>query len=92
MSACAQQGAPLAPLVLLGDRDLRPYEFLDNGQPRGVNVELVQAVARVLGRPLELRLAGWEEAQARMLSGEGQGLTFLGRTPPRHATMKTWTG
>lgn len=82
VTACAQ---PAQPLVFLGDRDLRPYEFLDSGQPRGANVELIQAVARVMGRPVEVRLAGWNEAQARVMAGEGHGLTFLGRTPEREA-------
>lgn len=71
------------PLVFLGDRDLRPYEFLENGQPRGASVDLAMAVGRELGRPVEVRLLDWDEAQERLLAGEGHALTFMARTPQR---------
>jgi signal transduction histidine kinase/CheY-like chemotaxis protein len=71
------------PLVFLGDHNLAPYEFLEQGKPRGANVELAQAIGRVLGRPVEVRLQDWTQAQAALLSGEGDALTMLGRTPER---------
>jgi ABC-type amino acid transport substrate-binding protein len=80
--AARAQGAPL---VFLGDRDLPPYEFLDGEVPRGANVELAQAIGRVLGRRVEVRLMGWAEAQRRLLAGEGDALTMLGRSEQREA-------
>jgi signal transduction histidine kinase/ActR/RegA family two-component response regulator len=71
------------PLVFLGDRDLAPYEFLADGQPRGANVDLALAIGRVLGRPVEVRLQEWGTAQAAFLEGQGHALTMLGRTPER---------
>ena len=71
------------PLVFLGDRDLAPYEFMENGRPRGANVDLALAIGRVLGRPVEVRLHDWTEAQSLFLAGQGNALTMLGRTPDR---------
>lgn len=72
-----------APLVFLGDRALPPYEFVEGGMARGANVELAQAIGHVLGRPVEVRLLDWDEAQRRLLGGEGHALTMLGRSTQR---------
>lgn len=72
-----------APLVFLGDRALPPYEYLEGGVARGANVDLAEAIGRVLGRPVEVRLMDWDEAQRRLLSGEGDALTMLGRSEQR---------
>lgn len=75
--------AAAQPLIFFGDKDLRPYEFLDNGRPSGANVDLAMALGRELGRPTEMRLMEWDEAQRRLLAGEGHALTLLARTPQR---------
>lgn len=44
-------------IVVGGDRDYPPYEFLDNdGKPSGYNVELTKAIAEVMGLRVEFRL------------------------------------
>lgn len=70
-------------LVFFGDRNLPPYEYIENDQPKGANVDLVRAIGRVLGRPVEVQLMDWENAQSRLLAGEGHALTFLAPTPRR---------
>lgn len=72
-----------APLVFLGDSALPPYEFLDRDVPRGANVDLAMAVGRLLNRPTEVKLVDWSTASSRLLAGEGDVLTLLGRTPDR---------
>nr|WP_049759819.1 transporter substrate-binding domain-containing protein [Trichlorobacter lovleyi] len=50
------------PIIVGGDRDYPPYEFLDpNGKPAGYNVELTRAIAEVMGLQVEFRLGGWSE-------------------------------
>jgi len=71
------------PLLFFGDRNLPPYEFIENGQPKGANVDLARAIGRVLGRPVEVQLMDWGAAQSRLLAGEGHALTFLRRTDQR---------
>lgn len=54
--------ANAAPIIVGGDRDYPPYEFLDrNGRPTGYNVELTRAIAEVMGLQVEFRLGGWSE-------------------------------
>ncbi|MCE1225372.1 MAG: transporter substrate-binding domain-containing protein [Geobacteraceae bacterium] len=49
-------------IIVGGDRDYPPYEFLDsNGKPTGYNVELTKAIAEVMGLQVEFRLGGWSE-------------------------------
>jgi PAS domain S-box-containing protein len=83
--AAAANAATAEPLRFFGDRNLPPYEFIEDDMPKGANVELAQAIGRVLGRPVEVQLVDWGQAQSRLLAGEGNALTFLGRTEQREA-------
>jgi PAS domain S-box-containing protein len=49
-------------VVYAGDSAFPPYEYLDaSGRPAGLNVELVRALARRAGVPLEVRLGRWRD-------------------------------
>lgn len=67
-------------IVVGGDRDYPPYEFLDkNGQPAGYNVDLTRAIADVMGMKVEFRFGGWSEMRNALLSGSVgvlQGISF----------------
>lgn len=67
------------PIVFYGDRDQAPFEFLVNGVPRGVNADMVQAIGRVLGREVQLKLTDWGEAQRLVSEGVGDALTSMAR-------------
>jgi polar amino acid transport system substrate-binding protein len=57
-------------IIVGGDRDYPPYEFLDkNGQPAGYNVDLTRAIADVMGMKVEFRFGGWSEARNGLLEG-----------------------
>lgn len=57
-------------IVVGGDRDYPPYEFLDqNGKPAGYNVELTRAIAEVMGMTVEFRLGAWSEMFSALKSG-----------------------
>jgi polar amino acid transport system substrate-binding protein len=57
-------------IIVGGDRDYPPYEYLDeNGQPTGYNVELTKAIANVMGMKVEFRLGGWAEMRAALQNG-----------------------
>ncbi|WP_158284207.1 transporter substrate-binding domain-containing protein [Azospirillum sp. TSO22-1] len=75
------------PLIFYGDDNTPPYEFLDQGKPRGLNVDLLRAIGARLGRPVEIRLTTWTEAQTKVLEGTGHALTMLTPTPERE---KVW--
>lgn len=63
-AACPPPGKPL---LYIGDRDFPPYEYLDEQKrPAGFNIEVVQALSRELGVPVDIRLLSWADArQAR---------------------------
>ncbi|AAR36150.1 transporter substrate-binding domain-containing protein [Geobacter sulfurreducens] len=57
-------------IVVGGDRDYPPYEFIDqNGKPAGYNVELTRAIAEVMGMTVEFRLGAWSEMFSALKSG-----------------------
>lgn len=58
-------------IVVGGDRDYPPYEFIDkNGLPSGYNVELTRAIAEVMGMKVEFRLGGWSEMREALQAGK----------------------
>ncbi len=58
-------------IVVGGDADYPPYEFLDgNGQPTGLNVDLTRAIARHAGIEVEFRLGRWREIRKGLENGE----------------------
>jgi PAS domain S-box-containing protein len=71
------------PIVYIGDRDFPPYEYLnDRGQPAGFNVELIEALSRDLGVPIEIRLMPWDAARRARESGTAD-LFSAGYVPTR---------
>ena len=78
----AGQDAPtkLPTIVVGGDRDYPPYEFIDkDGNPAGYNVDLTRAIAKVMGMRVEIRLGGWS-GMREALNNEGidvlQGMSW----------------
>ena len=68
------------PVIVGGDRDYPPYEFIDpSGQPAGFNVDLSRTIARVMGITVEFRMGGWKEMRDALQSGRVdilQGISF----------------
>jgi PAS domain S-box-containing protein len=59
------------PIVVGGDRNFPPFEFLDeNGHPAGFNVDLVRAVAREMGLNIQIRLGRWPERVESLKTGK----------------------
>ncbi len=67
---------PASALVIVGgDRDYPPYEFLDaDGKPAGYNVDLTRAIAEVMGLRVEIRLGGWAEMRRALDDGRVDAL------------------
>jgi ABC-type amino acid transport substrate-binding protein len=71
------------PIVLAGDENFHPIEYLDDDTPKGLNVELINELAKAMGRKIEIRLMQWQEAQQKVLNGEIDGLTTMSITEKR---------
>ncbi|HBA87880.1 MAG TPA: histidine kinase [Geobacter sp.] len=67
-------------VVVGGDRDYPPYEFIDrSGHPAGYNVDLTRAIAEVMGMKVEFRLGNWSEMRTALSTGKVdvlQGMSY----------------
>lgn len=72
VSVAGQNDQPVSQIIVVGgDRNYPPYEFLDKeGRPDGYNVELTRAIARVMGLHVEIRLGPWNEIRSALENGE----------------------
>jgi PAS domain S-box-containing protein len=57
-------------LIVGGDLGNPPHEYLENGKPTGFNVELVRAVAEVMGFDVDIRLVPWSRARHDLEQGK----------------------
>ena len=69
------------PIVIGGDHQYPPFEYLDEkGLPAGYNVDLTRAIAREMGLDIEIRLGPWAEIVQGMDEGKidiMQGMFYL---------------
>ena len=76
------------PVVIGGDHNYPPYEYLDkSGIPAGYNVDLSQAVARVMGMDIEIRLGSWGTMRKALADGEIDILMGMAHTEERVAEV-----
>jgi len=72
------------PLVVGGDRDYPPYEYLDErGRPSGYNVDLIRAVAQVMGMNIEIRLGPWAQVRNALETGKIDMIEGMFSSPER---------
>ncbi len=50
-------------LIVGGDHNYPPYEFLEEGKAAGFDIELMRAVAEVMGLDVEVRLGPWSKVR-----------------------------
>ncbi len=70
-------------LRVAGDDNFPPFEFLDQGEYRGYNVDLMHALELELGIPLRLLPMPWSEARAALERGEVDAIQGMKRSPER---------
>lgn len=75
-------------IIIGGDRDYPPYEFLDkNGKPAGYNVDLTKAIADVMGMQIEFRFGGWSEMRTALMNGSVNVLQGISYSDDRTRTL-----
>lgn len=88
LSVCVAGQAHARVLVVGGDRDYPPYEFIDkSGKPAGYNVDLTRAIAEVMGLQLEFRLGGWSEQLSDLKAGRIDLLQGISWSETRAASI-----
>ncbi len=79
-----ESASPERALLIGGDHNYPPYEYLNEfGLPAGYNVELTQAVARVMGLDINIRLASWGEMRQALQRGNIDLLMGMAHTQER---------
>lgn len=67
-----------APLTVRCGHNFPPYEFLDeNGNPTGFNVEMMQAVAEVMGLNITIHPGPWNEVRSELETGRIDALAGM---------------
>lgn len=84
-SAGYSEVSDTAPVIIIGgDAKYPPYEFLDdNNQPSGFSVELSEALARIMGLSVEIRLDSWDSMREALDSGKIQMLQGMSYSKER---------
>jgi len=83
VTACAESAPQAKQLLLLGDRDYPPVNFIENGVAKGVMIDMVQAISQAMGRHVTIELTDWEDAQVKVQEGEADGLIGMSVTEER---------
>ncbi len=68
----------------LGNKNIAPVVYLDNGTPAGVAIDIVHALARHIPQPIEIIAMDWVEAQALVANGEADALIQINPTEERN--------
>ena len=87
--AAGPSGSAARVIVIGGDRDYPPYEFLDKeGNAAGYNVELSKAIAEVMGMQVEFRLGAWHAMREALQRGEVDVLQGMSYSAERDRTFE----
>jgi polar amino acid transport system substrate-binding protein len=62
-----------------------PYEYLQNGEVKGVAVDIVREVFKRIKRPITITLYSWDQSLAMIQKGESDAIFTIFKTPEREA-------
>jgi len=68
---------PVKDIVVGGDYNYPPYEFVKNGNPSGFNVELLAAAAELAGYNVSFKLSKWADSVKKLETGEIDAITGM---------------
>ncbi|WP_431257002.1 substrate-binding periplasmic protein [Roseateles chitinivorans] len=83
-------GAPAVSLRLLSE-EFPPINFTELGQPRGLSVDIVQAIQKRLGQSLPIEFMPWARAFREAQDGPPAALFSMARIPEREKLFQ-WVG
>ena len=81
--AMAQAEPNDKPLLFLAEAGSPPLSYYENGEPKGVYVDIVRALSKAMGREIRLELMDWNIAQERVAHGDADGLIFIAPSDKR---------
>ncbi|MBU0491288.1 MAG: transporter substrate-binding domain-containing protein [Chloroflexi bacterium] len=72
-------------LRVAGDESFPPFEFVDAGEYRGFNVDLMRALELELGVPIRLLPMPWSQARLALEQGQVDAIQGMKRSPERES-------
>jgi polar amino acid transport system substrate-binding protein len=84
---------PISSLTFYTEQ-LPPYSYLENGIPRGISVDLLEAVTEKMGAPLspgQVHVVPWNEGYQAALTGKNSVISSTAKLPERESAFK-WAG
>ncbi len=76
---------PVPAKLTLVTSEYPPFEYTENGVARGLSVEIVQAVFRQMGQPIEIKAFPWKRALFMIQGGSADAAFTTNRTSEREA-------
>lgn len=70
-------------LIFLGNEKIAPLIFKENGETKGIVVDIAKELGKKMGRNVEVQAMDWEKAQDMVLAGEAHGLLQINPNPER---------
>ncbi|TIH18477.1 PAS domain S-box protein [Marinifilum sp. JC120] len=70
-------------VLVEGDNNYPPYEYLDDGVPKGFNVDVIRAVAEASGLDIGINLLPWSEVVENLEKGVSDVVLGMYFTPAR---------
>lgn len=70
-------------LIVHADGYFPPNEMVEQGQLRGVHIDLILAVSKQLNIKVQFRSYPWKRAMSLVQAGEADAITYMGKTAER---------
>ena len=64
-------------IILLGNKNLTPIIYSDDGVAKGIAVDIAKAIGNEIGYDIEVMAMDWELAQIIVLNGDADGLLHM---------------
>jgi PAS domain S-box-containing protein len=71
-------------IIVGGDSAYPPYQYLENGEPKGFDIDILRAIADIMGMDLEFRLSNWSDARVSLLEGKVDMLAGMAYSTERN--------
>ncbi|GAA3918129.1 substrate-binding periplasmic protein [Litoribacillus peritrichatus] len=70
-------------IVVRGNENYPPHEFIEDGEIRGFHIEIINNVASKLGAEFRIESYPWKRASLLMQQGKADAITYISKTKER---------
>ncbi len=74
------------PFLIVGS-EWAPFEYMENGEPKGIQIEIIHEVMSKLGVPYEIELLPWSRALKIVEAGEADAIISITHNDEREAFL-----